>query len=93
MKEFDLAALGNWLNGWVQPDGAFYGFHNHSVWKDRPAFGRDMSWTGEPGVVDESYHWDNLPVFVLADRVVTPLRPLRPDVKIYNFSPYEVQGL
>ena len=61
--------------------------------KDRPAFGRDMSWTGEPGVVDESYHWDNLPVFVLADRVVTPLRPLRPDVKIYNFSPYEVQGL
>lgn len=61
--------------------------------KDRPVFGRDTSWTGEPSVVDESYHWADLPVFVLADGVVAPLRPLRPDVKIYNFSPYEVQGV
>ena len=31
MEQFDLAALGNWLYSWVQPDGAIHGFHNHSV--------------------------------------------------------------
>lgn len=36
MQSFDLAALGNWLNSWVQPSGAIYGFHNHSVWGDNP---------------------------------------------------------
>ena len=36
MEQFDLAALGNWLYSWVQPDGAIHGFHNHSVWGDNP---------------------------------------------------------
>lgn len=36
MKQFELAALGNWMNGWIQPHGAIYGFHNHSVWGDNP---------------------------------------------------------
>lgn len=36
MKQFELASLGNWINGWIQPNGAIYGFHNHSVWGDNP---------------------------------------------------------
>ena len=36
MEKFYLAALGNWLYSWVQPDGAIHGFHNHSVWGENP---------------------------------------------------------
>lgn len=36
MEQFDLAALGNWLCSWIQPSGAIFGFHNHSVWGDNP---------------------------------------------------------
>ena len=32
----NLAALGNWLHSWVQPDGAIHGFHNHPVWGVNP---------------------------------------------------------
>lgn len=31
-----LPELGGWLAGWVQPEGAIFGFHNHSVWGDNP---------------------------------------------------------
>lgn len=31
-----LPELGRWLAGWMQQDGAIYGFHNHSVWGDNP---------------------------------------------------------
>lgn len=32
----NTAKLGNWLNSWVQEDGAINGFHNHSVWGSNP---------------------------------------------------------
>lgn len=41
----DIARLGNWLYGWIQPNGALYGFHNHSVWGDNPL----RWWDGSSG--------------------------------------------
>ena len=32
----NVAALGNWLHSWVQPNGAIHGFHNHPVWGVNP---------------------------------------------------------
>ena len=31
-----IGRLGQWLNSWVQSDGAIHGFHNHPVWGDNP---------------------------------------------------------
>lgn len=57
--------------------------------KDRDKFGKDLSWTGEKNNVQPDYLWgDDLPRFVLNNGVVTPLRPLAEDIKVYNFSPY-----
>lgn len=32
----NVAALGNWIHSWVQPNGAIHGFHNHPVWGVNP---------------------------------------------------------
>lgn len=32
----NVGMLGNWLTSWIQPSGAIYGFHNHSVWGGNP---------------------------------------------------------
>lgn len=56
--------------------------------KDREMFGRDLGWTGEKNVVDESYYWDDMPRFVLNNGHVSPLRALDSQVRVYNFSPY-----
>jgi|UniRef100_UPI00404AE5D8 hypothetical protein len=32
----NIAALGNWMHSWVQPNGAIHGFHNHPVWGTNP---------------------------------------------------------
>ncbi len=32
----NLAALGNWIHSWVQPEGSIHGFHNHPVWGANP---------------------------------------------------------
>lgn len=39
----NLAALGNWLHSWVQPEGAIHGFHNHPVWGTNPYRLGDMT--------------------------------------------------
>lgn len=39
----DIPKLGQWLHSWVQPDGAIYGFHNHSVWGGNPYRFLDMT--------------------------------------------------
>lgn len=59
--------------------------------KDRLCFGRDLAWTGEKNNVDASYHWDYMPVFVLDDGCVAPLRPLPGNVAVYNFSNYDMK--
>lgn len=39
----NVAALGNWIHSWVQPNGAIHGFHNHPVWGTNPYRLGDMT--------------------------------------------------